>query len=326
MDSRYDTLPLIPSSQLLQENDSPDSEAKVASDISAIMDLPVLFSDAGFNGKLIRVTGNISSIPDYFGGVSSLRMSRFSGFKVTLYTFPNFNGPRLVVTSSIDYLRDWNDKIQSLTLERRAKSTPERRQFLVVAQHLDSYHMPANHRAAALASSLAAMGHEVHVISQFGCVHPTFVESFDKEGIFWYCGEYNERLATTNPFDIVQLLQEHDFYATFMYLWFWYSLSVPELLIDSIRHFNPDCALLILTDDAHGEREHRLGSAFMDYQYLRPIHSQSLHLTHSSRIRNRELAIYQYSDMVVFLTESDQSTLEADLSVLGMVIVILHYT
>jgi hypothetical protein len=44
---------------------------------------------------------------------------------------------------------------------------------------------------------------------------------------------------------------------------------VPELYLDTLRMFNPDCAIVALTDDAHGEREHRLKVAMQDFPYLR---------------------------------------------------------
>jgi hypothetical protein len=99
----------------------------------------------------------------------------------------------------------------------------------VVAQHMDSYHMPANHRIMELSRVLVEQGHTVHLVAQFGCIHPDFMPLIAALGLRWYCGQYNDEVALHRPFDLVELLQTHDFRAAFLYLWFWYSFSVPEV-------------------------------------------------------------------------------------------------
>jgi hypothetical protein len=172
---------------------------------------------------------------------------------------------------------------------------------------------------------LVERGHEVHLVAQFGCIHPDFMPMIDKLGVHWYCGQYNDRLATTNPFDIVSLLQSQYFHVAFLYLWFWYSFSVPEVYIDTLRLFAPQCAITVVTDDAHGERGHRLQVTFQDYPYLRALHSKHFNVQETLNIRRRELSIYRYVDVVATLTESDQEILDADLSTIGTLSHVLHW-
>jgi hypothetical protein len=50
---------------------------------------------------------------------------------------------------------------------------------------MDSFHMPANHRALELSRALIKAGHEVHLVAQFGCVHEDFIPALTQLGVYW---------------------------------------------------------------------------------------------------------------------------------------------
>jgi glycosyltransferase involved in cell wall biosynthesis len=190
-------------------------------------------------------------------------------------------------------------------------SLQQKRSYLVVTQDMRDQYVPGNIRAVDLSLALRADGHAVTIVSKNGAFATEFAAQLERSGVEMYS------VATDPHFFTDSLLKTRNFDAAFMYLWFWGSeLSVPQTYIPAIRAASPSTKVIVVTDDAHSERQARLNT--VNTLLSHPVALDSF-------ASEAEMAVYEAADAIMTVAESDTELLNAQLKNLNIPVVTVHW-
>lgn len=197
-----------------------------------------------------------------------------------------------------------------------------RDEFLIAQDMMSDPAIPVNHRIVDFAIQLKSVSKgSVVVMTKEGCVHPVFKQRLDSAGVQSVC--YGQGVFHFDDF-----LASKNFKAAFLYLWFWREPNVPEYMMNAIRSNSPQTKVIIMTDDAHGEREKNVHdkldqlmktivaqggqSALVDSvtPRLSGLMSDYIQRRVDEKVQHREHKILAAVDGVVTVSDSDRKILQ----------------
>jgi hypothetical protein len=165
---------------------------------------------------------------------------------------------------------------------------------LLVAQSFDDFAMPTSQRLFDIAVSLRTAGDDVTILSRDTAAAPEFTNAMEAAGIAFQQG------------DAASLFEREQFDTAFLPLWFWNGATVPETYHQTLAEVSPKTKVVVMTDDAHTERQSRI-AAYVNSQAS--LQQQFGALAQPKSVQRRESEAYANADAVISISESDLSAI-----------------
>lgn len=153
--------------------------------------------------------------------------------------------------------------------------------------------------------SLLRQGHDVSFIAMRRDAELHYLREMGRLGIHCYEGDPIAARYDGSEYEpqwkLSDVLARGKFDVAILCLWFWNSISIPELYLNEIRRLSPSTGVAILSDDRHGNREKQraaLSGRWSDSERARDF-------------LEREQQIYPRADALLCITEEDAHELQA---------------